>query len=122
MLAQEPDLADELNRFFDSNDRVEWLVTSVVPAVAAEGAWFGQYRVLRTIGRGGMGVVYEAEDPDAAQRVALKVLPTLGLPDPPDQERFRREIDLAVRLDHPQIVPILDFGAQSAASLIARWS
>jgi eukaryotic-like serine/threonine-protein kinase len=111
ILAQEPDLADELNRFFDSDDQVGWLITSVVPAVAAEGAWFGKYRVLRTIGRGGMGVVYEAEGPAIGQRVALKVLPTLGLPDPHDHERFRREIELAFRLDHPQIVPILDFGS-----------
>ena len=52
LAAQDPDLADELNRFFESNDRVEWLITSVVPAVAAEGAWFGRYRVLRRISRG----------------------------------------------------------------------
>jgi eukaryotic-like serine/threonine-protein kinase len=110
ILAHEPDLADELKRFFDSDDQLGWLITSVVPAVAAEGAWFGRYRVLRRISRGGMGVVYEALDPATALRLALKVLPTLGLPDPREEERFRREIDLAVRLDHPQIVPILDFG------------
>jgi len=110
LLAQHPDLADELTRFFDSNDQVEWLVASVVPAVTTKGAWFGPYRVVRMISRGGMGVVYEAEDPTAARRVALKVLPTLGLPDPRHEERFRREIELAARLNHPHIVPILDFG------------
>ncbi len=89
---------------------MEWLVTSVVPAAAAGGGWFGPYRVVRMISRGGMGVVYEAEDPRAARTVALKVLPTLGLPDPRDQARFRREIELAAQLEHPHIVPILDFG------------
>jgi serine/threonine protein kinase/WD40 repeat protein len=111
LLDQNPDLADELTRYFDSDDRVEWLVTAVVPAVTSAGAWFGPYRVVRMISRGGMGVVYEAEDPTAARRVALKVLPTLGLPDPCDQERFRREIELVARLDHPHIVSILDFGS-----------
>ena len=91
---------------------MEGLVVSMVPAVAAAGAWFGPYRVVRMIDRGGMGVVYEAEaeDPAGTRRVALKVLPSLGLPDPRDQERFRREIELAGRLDHPHIVPILDLG------------
>lgn len=110
LLARHPDLADELSRFFDGDDRVEWLVASIVPAVATGGAWFGPYRTIRLIGRGGMGVVYEAEDPAAARRVALKVLPTLGLPDPRVHERFRREIELASRLDHPHIVPIVDHG------------
>jgi serine/threonine protein kinase len=111
LLDQHPDLAAELTRYFDSNDRVEWLVTAAVPAVASGGTWFGPYRVLRMISRGGMGIVYEAEDPAAARRIALKVLPTLGMPDPCDQERFRREIELAASLDHPHIVPILDFGS-----------
>jgi eukaryotic-like serine/threonine-protein kinase len=110
LLVENPDLADALNRFFESDDQVEWLVTSVVPAVAA-GAWFGPYRVVRRISRGGMGVVYEAIEPTTSRRVALKVLSTLGLPDPVEQERFRREIDLASKLDHAHIVPILEFGA-----------
>ena len=109
-LSQHPEFADELNRFFESDDQVEWLVTSVVPAVAAEGAWFGPYRVVRRISRGGMGIVYEALEPKASKRVALKVLPTFGLPDPTEQERFQREIQFAGKLDHPHIVPVLECG------------
>src|SRR6516165_1435117 len=66
LLAQHPGLHAELERYFEDADRLEWLVTSTVPAVPTAGAWFGPYRVLRMIRRGGMGVVYEAEDPATA--------------------------------------------------------
>ncbi|MBI4600650.1 MAG: hypothetical protein HY721_01690 [Planctomycetes bacterium] len=53
--------------------------------------WFGDYRVIREIGRGGMGVVYEAEQASLGRRVALKVLPYHGLRSSAYVERFRRE-------------------------------
>ncbi|MCU0728217.1 MAG: serine/threonine protein kinase [Planctomycetes bacterium] len=67
------------------------------------------YRVLREIGRGGMGVVYEAEQLSLSRRVALKVLTTAGNGSPAHRERFRREAEAAARLHHTNIVPV--FGA-----------
>ncbi len=110
LLDSHPDLDDALKRYFDDADRIEWLVTSNVRAMPAAGAWFGRYRVVGVIGQGGMGVVYQAEEPGTKRRVALKALSMLGSPDPRDEERFRREIELAARLDHPHIVRVVDSG------------
>ncbi|MBL8609153.1 MAG: serine/threonine protein kinase, partial [Myxococcales bacterium] len=68
----------------------------------------GRYRVVRLVGRGGMGAVYEAVDERARRRVALKVL--LGV-DGAGVERFRREAQAAAALGHPHIVAMLDFSA-----------
>ena len=70
----------------------------------------GDYRVLREIGRGGMGVVYEAEQVSLGRHVALKVLPRLMLPDRGQRERFDREARAAARLHHTNIVPVFGVG------------
>ncbi len=73
----------------------------------------GGYRIVREIGRGGMGVVFEAEDVTLRRRVALKVLPDIAARDPRQLARFRIEVHAASTLGHPNIVPILAVGSEA---------
>jgi tetratricopeptide (TPR) repeat protein len=68
----------------------------------------GEYRIVREVGRGGMGIVYEAVQEPLGRRVALKVLPAAAH-QPAFLERFRREARAAAKLHHTHIVPV--FGA-----------
>lgn len=78
----------------------------------------GGYRVLRQLGQGGMGVVYEAEHPRLSRRLALKVL--IGRKrDFRITERFRREAEAASTLSHPNIVPVYDFGDHKGVHYLA---
>jgi tetratricopeptide (TPR) repeat protein len=68
------------------------------------GARLGKYEIVRKVGEGGMGVVYEAVDPDLKRRVALKVLKRS------DADRLRREASAAAKLRHPNIVTVYEVG------------
>lgn len=68
----------------------------------------GPYRVERTLGAGGMGVVYAAWDERLERRVALKQIRPEAAGDPQRRERFRREARAVARLDHPNVVRIHD--------------
>ncbi len=70
----------------------------------------GGYRILREVGRGGMGVVYEAIQEPLGRHVALKVLPLHLAGDPVCLERFQREARVAACLHHTNIVPVFDVG------------
>jgi serine/threonine protein kinase/tetratricopeptide (TPR) repeat protein len=70
----------------------------------------GDYRIVRPIGRGGMGTVYEAIQESLGRKVALKVLPDAAALDPELVERFRREVRATARIRHPSIVPIHEVG------------
>jgi hypothetical protein len=79
----------------------------------------GRYRVLRVLGRGGMGVVFEAEDPELKRRVALKVLLDSRYANPHYTARFRGEAETVARLRHPNIVQIHEIGAHSGRPYLA---
>jgi eukaryotic-like serine/threonine-protein kinase len=70
----------------------------------------GEYRILREVGHGGMGIVYEAEQESLGRHVALKVLMTHSLLDPKQLQRFHREAKAAARLHHTNIVPVHGVG------------
>lgn len=77
----------------------------------AAGREIGNYRLLRILGRGGMGVVYLAERADGLyeKRIALKLLP-LGMVTPEARQRFARERAILAQLDHPGIARLMDGG------------
>src|SRR6266446_6471694 len=115
-----PKLADEIRDVFEALLMVEDLKPgsddvsgSFGESVKVDGKRLeqvGDYRILCEIGRGGMGVVYEAEQQALGRRVALKVLPRTIAGDGSAQVRFQREAKAAAQLHHTNIVPVFDVG------------
>jgi serine/threonine-protein kinase len=89
------------------------------PGRLASGTQFGRYRIVREVGSGGMGAVYEAVLVDLNKRVALKVL-SLDLAHKPEhRERFLREGRAAARIRHPNVVEIFDVGEHEGQPFLA---
>jgi len=79
-------------------------------AASSELGQIGEFRLLREIGRGGMGVVYEAYQTSLNRRIALKVLPFASAFDPKQLKRFENEAQAAAQLHHTNIVPVFAVG------------
>jgi serine/threonine protein kinase len=108
-LSEHPDDAVALRRSLRSLEHAGLLVNGAAAAIEQ----LGEFRLLRELGAGGMGVVFEAEQLGLGRRVALKVVrPELRFVDG-GRERFRREVDAIARLEHPSIVPVLQSGEDS---------
>jgi serine/threonine protein kinase len=115
--AQHPALAERIRQLFPTLMLLEGLANPGAESSrrdAAEafslGTLFGPYRILRELGRGGMGVVYEAEHQTLHRHVALKTLPVAGSQAVKHLERFFREAKTAAGLHHTNIVPVFDVG------------
>ncbi len=118
-VGRHPDLADELRGILPALERLD---TLKVPAIEADSREhespperLGKYRLVRELGRGGMGLVYEAEEQILGRRVALKILPRHARLDPRLAERFRREASAAASLHHTNIVPVFGFHEEDGA-------
>ena len=118
-----PELAKDVRATFPSLLFMEGLaidqnIDTTLPARNAPGAWdrmparLGDYRIVCEVGRGGMGVVYEAEQVSLGRSVALKLLPPTVPRDCTRKQRFVREARAAARLHHTNIVPIFGVGAE----------
>ena len=92
------------------------MATEPLPAV---GSQIGSYRVDALLGRGGMGVVYRAEDLRLGRKVALKLLVGSLADDPTYRERFLRESRLAASIEHAGIVPVFEAGEADGLLYIA---
>jgi hypothetical protein len=116
-LERHPELADEIRDVFATFLMMEDLgessggatgsrVAAAKPMVGTRLQGLGDYRILREIGRGGMEIVYEAEQESLRRRVALKVLSAGALMDSQQVRRFERESRAAAKLHHTNIVPV----------------
>jgi len=98
-------------------------VTRVMPAptvpLLGRPEFVGPYRILAELGRGGMGIVYKADDTVLDRTVALKVLPESLKESPQALKNFLREAKSAAQLNHPNIVTVYDAGEQDGVFYIA---
>jgi hypothetical protein len=83
------------------------------------GRQLGDFRLMREVGRGGMGIVYEAEQISLGRRVALKVLPLAGTLDPRRLQRFQNEARAAACLHHNHIAPVYFVGSERGVHFYA---
>src|SRR5579884_776302 len=138
LLTRHPEFAAELAEFFAVRDRIDevagplrpglmaqaeapaaWSATAEATGVAAPGRCLGDFRIVREVGRGGMGVVYEAEQLSIGRRVALKLLPFASSLDPRQLQRFRNEARAAGQLHHSHIVPVYWVGCEQGVHFYA---
>jgi serine/threonine protein kinase len=125
LAAEHPAIADRLRACLASLQLVEATAERLAAAQAGEdlaapqAGFLGDFRIIREVGRGGMGIVYEAEQVSLSRRVALKVLPFAATMDPRHLQRFQNEARSAASLEHPHIVPVYGVGCERAVHYYA---
>ncbi len=117
--AKHPELAAEIEDLFPAIVALEQLKAQKAEAGSGRVSLgapklerLGDFRILGEIGRGGMGIVYEAFQESLGRHVAVKVLPRQSLLDAKHLQRFQRESQTAARLHHTNIVPVFGVGEQ----------
>lgn len=123
-LQHRPTSVDEAQRLLaDHHDLRDLLEPMLEPQVAATAddaeTVLGDFRLVRELGRGGMGIVHEAWQRSLDRRVAVKVLAPALVASPSAIARFRREAAAAGRLRHPHIVEVLGFGSEQGQHFFA---
>lgn len=100
---------DDSGSFLERSElgATDFATPDIVPGIPRE---FGDYRLKREIGRGGMGIVFLARDDKLERDVALKLLPPVRSLDPVTLVRFENEARAAAQLQHPHIVPVFSSG------------
>ena len=121
--ARHPRLADRLEKLWPTLEAVAGLGHfSAVNARASKApphGRLGEFEILREVGRGGMGVVYEAKQTSLSRRVALKVLPFAAMLDNRQLQRFKNEAQVAACLSHQNIVPVYAVGSERGVHFYA---
>ena len=125
LYAAHPDLADILRVHFRSLEDLHSMAAGFgspsssvavddTPAAPADRDTkrIGDFELLREIGRGGMGVVYEARQISLDRRVAVKLLPFAAVLDSKQIARFKNEAQAAAHVQHPNIVPVFAIGVE----------
>src|SRR5262249_39847840 len=107
-----PAIADALRHVLPALRLLRVPEGSAEPGTGPAGGCLGDFRLLREVGRGGMGVVYEAEQISLGRRVDLKVLPFAATLDPKQLQRFKHEAQAAAQLHHTSIVPVYAVGSE----------
>ena len=127
LISQHPDLEQQLREYMDGiallNDGIGEFRNTDVPLkhrpAKEEPRVLGDYEIVKEIGRGGMGVVYEARQISLDRQVALKVLPFASMLDHKQVVRFQNEARAAAQLHHPNIVPIHGVGRERGVNYFA---
>jgi len=112
-------VADVLAACLDGMEMLQGLEPSVDASGMARGCTLGDFRLIREVGRGGMGIVYEAEQMSLGRRVALKMLPFAATMDGRQLQRFKNEAHAAAQLHHTNIVPIFGVGCERGVHFYA---
>src|SRR5262249_17116502 len=119
-LAEYPELADDLTDCLASLEFIRQAAVPPLPTVTdPTPGGLGDLRLVREVGRGGMGVVYEAEQVSLGRRVALKVLPFAAALDAKQLQRFKNEAQAAAHLRHNNIVPVHYVGCERGVHFYA---
>lgn len=118
-LRAHPHLADTLRGVFKTLDFVEMTGRTLNASCLGKDQRLGDFRIIGEVGRGGMGVVYEAIQTSLNRRVALKVLPAGAILADSAAERFTREASMAGQLHHTNIVPVYAVGEEQGINYYA---